>query len=117
MDFGAKADGKTIDSPAINRAIESNAHGGGTVYLPAGRICVLFHPVKSNIHIYLEQGTRIIAAFPGKEEGYDTAEPNEHNKYRGFRSQPLEKLFNLGNRTGEYYDQWSRLNLWQRLDP
>lgn len=45
---------------------------------------MLFHPVKSNIHIYLEQGTRIIAAFPGKEEGYDTAEPNEHNKYQDF---------------------------------
>ena len=37
MDFGAKADGKTIDSPAINRAIEAAAQaGGGTVYLPAG---------------------------------------------------------------------------------
>ena len=36
-DFGAKADGKTIDSPAINRAIEAAAKaGGGTVYLPAG---------------------------------------------------------------------------------
>ena len=36
-DFGAKADGKTIDSPAINRAIEAAAQeGGGTVYLPAG---------------------------------------------------------------------------------
>lgn len=32
----------------------------------------------------MEQGTRIIAAFPGKEEGYDTAEPNEHNKYQDF---------------------------------
>lgn len=32
MDFGAKADGKTIDSPAINRAIEAAAQaGGGTV--------------------------------------------------------------------------------------
>lgn len=26
MDFGAKADGKTIDSPAINRAIEAVPH-------------------------------------------------------------------------------------------
>ena len=35
-DYGAKADGKTIDSPAINRAIqEAAANGGGTVYLPA----------------------------------------------------------------------------------
>ena len=99
MDFGAKADGKTIDSPAINRAIEAAAQaGGGTVYLPAGEYACYSIRLKSNIHIYLEQGTRIIAAFPGKEEGY-------------------EKLFNLGNRTGEYYDQWSRLNLRQRLDP
>ena len=36
-DYGAKADGTTIDSPAINRAIEEAAsQGGGTVYFPAG---------------------------------------------------------------------------------
>ena len=47
MDFGAKADGKTIDSPAINRAIEAAAQaGGGTVLSTCRRICVLFHPVK-----------------------------------------------------------------------
>ena len=85
MDFGAKADGKTIDSPVINRAIEAAAQaGGGTVYLPAGEYACYSIRLKSNIHIYLEQGTRIIAAFPGKEEGYDTAEPNEHNKYQDF---------------------------------
>lgn len=109
--------GKRLIQPAINRAIEAAAQaGGGTVYLPAGEYACYSIRLKSNIHIYLEQGTRIIAAFPGKEEGYDTAEPNEHNKYQDF-GHSLEKLFNLGNRTGEYYDQWSRLNLWQRLDP
>lgn len=46
-DFGAKADGKAIDSPAINRAIEAAAQeGGGTVYLPARRICLLFYPAE-----------------------------------------------------------------------
>src|SRR5438132_13725989 len=35
--FGAKADGQTLDTPAINRAIDSAAAaGGGTVYFPAG---------------------------------------------------------------------------------
>src|SRR5690242_11424254 len=35
--FGAKGDGKTIDSPAINKAIEAaNAAGGGTVLFPPG---------------------------------------------------------------------------------
>ena len=36
-DFGAKGDGKTLDSPAINAAIDHCAQqGGGTVVLPAG---------------------------------------------------------------------------------
>ena len=57
-DFGAKADGKTIDSPAINRAIEAAAQdGGGTIYLPAGEYacysCLLY------TSIYLPGGTSI----------------------------------------------------------
>src|SRR5262250_449643 len=36
-DYGATGDGKTLDSPAINRAITAAATaGGGTVRLPAG---------------------------------------------------------------------------------
>lgn len=44
-DYGARADGVTIDSPAISRAISAAAgEGGGTnrIY-PCRRICLLFH--------------------------------------------------------------------------
>src|SRR6266446_3173547 len=35
--FGAKGDGKALDTPAINQAIEGAAGaGGGTVFFPAG---------------------------------------------------------------------------------
>jgi polygalacturonase len=38
--YGAKGDGKTLDSPAINKAIESASKaGGGPVYFPAGTYC------------------------------------------------------------------------------
>jgi polygalacturonase len=36
-DYGAKGDGTTLDTGAINKAIEvCSAAGGGTVYFPAG---------------------------------------------------------------------------------
>lgn len=78
MDFGAKADGKTIDSPAINRAIEAAAQaGGGTVYLPAGEYACYSIRLKSNIHIYLEQGTASLPPFPEKRK--DMIPPNRMN--------------------------------------
>ncbi|HEV2765691.1 MAG TPA: glycosyl hydrolase family 28-related protein, partial [Pyrinomonadaceae bacterium] len=35
--YGARGDGRTVDTPSINRAVEAaHAAGGGTVYFPAG---------------------------------------------------------------------------------
>lgn len=46
-DFGAKADGKTIDSPAINRAIEACRTRRRRYRISAcRRICLLFHPAE-----------------------------------------------------------------------
>ena len=84
-EYGAKADGKTIDSPAINRAIqEAAANGGGTIYLPAGNYACYSIRLASHIHLLMEQGTTITAAFPTATEGYDGAEANEHNRYQDF---------------------------------
>lgn len=84
-DFGATGDGKTIDSPAINRAIEQAAKdGGGTIYIPAGKYECYSIRLQSHITLYLESGAEIIAAFPTATEGYDEAEHNEFNKYQDF---------------------------------
>jgi polygalacturonase len=83
--YGAAGDGKTIDTPAVNRAIEAAAgSGGGIVVFPAGTyLCFSIH-LKSQVHIVLEQGSTILAADsprPGEQTGYnggtyDAAEPN-----------------------------------------
>src|SRR5277367_4835611 len=61
--FGAAGDGKTIDSPAINRAIEAAANaGGGTVLFPAGTYNSFSIRLKSNIALHIMQGATILAA-------------------------------------------------------
>jgi polygalacturonase len=79
--FGAKGDGTTIDTPAINRAIEAaNAAGGGTVRFPAGTYACYSIHLKSNVALHIEQGATILAASTPNEGtttgGYDAAEPN-----------------------------------------
>jgi polygalacturonase len=80
--YGAIGDGKTIDTVAINKAIGA-AHdiGGGTVYFPAGVFASYSIHLKSNVMLYLEQGSTILAAdtpVGGASSGaYDPAEPNE----------------------------------------
>ena len=84
-DFGAKGDGKTIDSPAINQAIlAADSAGGGTIYIPAGNYMSYSIRLKSNITIYWESGATITAAVHTETEGYDEAEPNEYNMYQDF---------------------------------
>ena len=83
--FGAAGDGKTLDTPAVNRAIAAAADaGGGTVLFPAGTyLCFSIH-LKSCVHLYLDAGATILAADsprPGESTGwnggrYDAAEPN-----------------------------------------
>ena len=84
-DFGATGDGKTIDSPAIDRAIaEASAHAGDTVYLPEGRYnCYSIH-LKSNVTLMLHRETTILAAAPEGDLGYDLPEYNKDSIYQDF---------------------------------
>ncbi len=73
-DFGAKGDGKTLDSPAINAAIEAAvADGGGQVFLPAGTFLSGSIRLKSNIELHLSPGCVILAA-PAEMKAYDDSE-------------------------------------------
>jgi polygalacturonase len=73
-DFGAVGDGKTLDSPAIDRAIDAAAAaGGGTVVIPAGIYLSGSIHLKSNIHLVIGTGATILGA-PQSMGVYDETE-------------------------------------------
>jgi len=86
--FGARGDGVTIDTAAINQAIAAAAanHGGagGTVYFPAGTYASYSIHLASNVALHLAAGSRILAAKPAGGLGYDPAEPGAGNPYQDF---------------------------------
>jgi len=82
--YGATGDGKTVDSPAVNRAIEAvAAAGGGTLVFPAGTYVCFTIRLKSKVEIVLSRGCVVVAAdSPGVGETtgyrggtYDAAGP------------------------------------------
>ncbi|MEO8862676.1 MAG: glycoside hydrolase family 28 protein, partial [Ginsengibacter sp.] len=80
--YGAKADGKTLDGKAINKAIDVAAKaGGGTVYFPAGNYFTGSIHLQSNVALYIDQGATIVAAPVSTANGYDEEEPGAGNQY------------------------------------
>ena len=84
--YGARGDGRTVDTPAVNRAIDAAAAaGGGTVHFPAGTYLCFSIRLKSNVALHLDAGATILAADPAEHKGsYDMPEPNEWDMYQDF---------------------------------
>ena len=80
--YGAKGDGKAIDSPAINKAIAAAASGagGGTVLFPAGTYLSRSIHLKSNVTLQLSSGATVRAAA----SGMDAPEPNAFSQWQDF---------------------------------
>jgi hypothetical protein len=80
-DFGARGDGLTNETAAINQAIEKcNAEGGGTVSFPAGKYLAASIHLKSNVRLLLDKE----AVITGAPTGFDAPEPTEFGKYQDF---------------------------------
>jgi len=76
--FGAVGDGKAIDTPAVNRAIEAAAAvGGGTVLFPAGTYACYSIHLRSHVDLRIAAGATILAAMTSADgkNGYDAPGP------------------------------------------
>lgn len=85
--YGAKGDGKSIDTDAINRAIDAAAAaGGGRVVFSAGDYLSYTVRLKSHVTLQLDPGSTLIGAEPAKDgsAGYDAPEPNPFGKFQDF---------------------------------
>lgn len=61
LSYGAVADGRTLNTAAINKAIEDCAkNGGGTVLIPNGSFVTGPVIMKSNINLHLAKGALVI---------------------------------------------------------
>jgi len=86
--FGAKGDGQTLDTAAINQAISAAAEaGGGTVEFPSGNYLCHSIQLRSKVTLFIGPGATIIAADPppiGQPGGFDPAEPNASSQFQDF---------------------------------
>ncbi|HTN38634.1 MAG TPA: glycoside hydrolase family 28 protein [Arachidicoccus sp.] len=83
--YGAKGDGKNLDTKAIDKAIDAaSAAGGGTVVFPAGDYLSVTIHLKSNVGLYIDHGATIIAATPSDGVAYDLPEKSTNNNYQDY---------------------------------
>ncbi|HVY93061.1 MAG TPA: glycosyl hydrolase family 28-related protein, partial [Bryobacteraceae bacterium] len=67
-DFGAKGDGVTIDTPAVQAAIDAcNRDRGGTVLAPAGVFVIGTLEMKSNVTLHIAAGATLLGSADGKQ--------------------------------------------------
>ncbi|RCR70605.1 glycoside hydrolase family 28 protein [Larkinella punicea] len=84
FDTGAKGDGKTMDTKAIQTAIDRcHAAGGGKVYLHNGRFLSGTIYLKSYVTLYVEAG----AVLLGSEKASDY--PDQASEYPTYDEHPL----------------------------
>ena len=61
-DFGAKGDGTSLDTAAIQSAIDSATQTGGTVLVPAGDFVIGTVELKSNVTLHLTPKARLLGS-------------------------------------------------------
>jgi rhamnogalacturonyl hydrolase YesR len=95
--YGAKGDGSTNDTPAINKAVTAAAAaGGGVVEFPSGRYKSknTVH-LKSHVTIQLDAGSTVLGS---SADTYDKAESNPYDSYQDYGHSHFHDAMFYGDR-------------------
>lgn len=66
--YGAKGDGKTVDTRALQAAIDAcTGDGGGTVLVPAGTFVIGTTELKSNVTLHIAAGGTLLGSADGTQ--------------------------------------------------
>jgi polygalacturonase len=134
-DYGAVGDGKTLDSPAINKAIAAcAAAGGGTVWIPGGTYLSGSIRLTNNLNLHIDAGATILAA-PASLNAYDPTEEWEGQAYQdgGHTYFQNSLIWGVGltnvsitgrglingeglTRSSALFDKMNKFNVWNKPD-
>src|ERR1700687_1840361 len=68
VDFGAKGDGKALDTQAVQAAIDAcTKDQGGTVLVPAGVFVLGTVEIKSNVTLHIAAQGKLLGSADGKQ--------------------------------------------------
>lgn len=63
LDYGARPDGRSLCTSAIQRAIDEAAHaGGGIVHVPQGKFLTGRIDLRSHVTLYLDEGSELLGS-------------------------------------------------------
>jgi polygalacturonase len=111
LDYGAKPDGKTLNTGAIQRAIDSAFQaGGGLVYAPPGNFLTGGLELKSRVTLYLEAGCVLLGSPNINDYTYHPGPPvkgdaNGHHLIFAQRAEDVT-LCGLGTINGQGENYW-----------
>jgi len=102
-DFGAKGDGITLNTAAIQKAIDECSKTGGVVLVPAGKYLTGALELKSNVEVYLSTGAIILGSTNIKNYQAHKPKLESYNdyflKYSLFYAEKVRNISIDGNGT------------------